>query len=215
MTLEDYRTAFKALYPNYGSEPLMEMFGISRRYAIKIAHRLGVRTLPRERRTCREQGCPKPLRAYPSYTGNLCMDHFNRRRKGLEADPVLFLRRLFHRAKTRSAKKGIPFDLTQEHLRELWVRQGRKCYYSHVEMTTKGRERDPYGVSLDRVYPDQGYTRGNVVLCCWAVNMAKGETTLEEFFHLCRQVAENTRFQELLKVCGDEGPRTDPVVGGS
>jgi hypothetical protein len=101
----------------------------------------------------------------------------------------VYLRVLYHRAKIRAPKRGLTFNLTQEHLMELWARQGGCCYYSGLSMTTDGRARDPFGLSLDRVDSTQGYIQGNVVLCCWGVNTAKQEFTLEEFLTLCRGVA--------------------------
>jgi len=201
MRYPEYHAAFTRLYPNYGAPPLMEEFGITRGKATRIAHFLGIQRLPRDERTC--WACPAGLAGVPTYTGNYCSPCFNALRKRQAEAPKHYIRALFHRAKNRAKEKGYEFDLTQKHLLMLWVKQGHKCFYSGVEMSTTGRQRDPYGVSLDRVFPDQGYTKANVVLCCWGVNTAKQEFTLAEFLHLCRAVAQNPRLDTAIKsFCG-------------
>lgn len=203
-----YRPDFEALYPNYGPTPLMIKYGISRHYATQIAHRLRIRLLPRNERTC--WNCPTPLKGIPTYTGNYCVICFNARRKKQEEVPELFIRTLFHRAKNRAGKKSIEFDLTQEHLLGLWVKQKMRCFYSDIPMRTNGRQRDPYGVSIDRVHPEKGYIIGNIVLCCWGVNTAKQEFTLSEFFNLCQGVSSNQRLKETLKLLDGGCPKRDP-----
>ena len=197
MIRDRYYDAFAKQYPNYGPFPLMEKFGITRIRANRIASDLGIRRLPRDERTCWE--CPNPMKGLPEYTGNYCVACFNSRRKAEEAIPSLFLRTLFHRAKNRALAKGLLFDITQDHLNELWRQQGQRCFYSNEIMTTKGRVRDPHGVSIDRVFPEKGYTMGNVVLCCWGVNTAKQDFTLSEFLELCKSVANNPKLEDRIK----------------
>lgn len=201
-----YHDAFVDQYPNYGPNPLMVKFGITRIRANRIASDLGIRRLPREERTC--WTCHNPMKGLPEYTGNYCAECFNIRRKDEEAIPVLHLRTLFHRAKNRATVKDIPFNITQDHLNELWHQQGQRCFYSDVVMETDGRVRDPHGVSIDRVFPEKGYTLGNVVLCCWGVNTAKQDFSLSEFVELCRNVAHNPKLDSRIKSFYDVDPKT-------
>ena len=208
MIYAKYQTDFATLYPNYGPSLLMGKYGITRKKASKIAHVLKIRRLPRDKRTCWR--CPKPLVDVPAYTGNYCMGCFKARRKKQGEALVQHLRIRFFRAKNRAKKKNIIFNLTQEHLLDLWEKQGQRCFYSDVKMSITGRQRNPYGVSLDRVLPEEGYVIGNVVLCCWGVNTAKQEFTLTEFLHLCQKVTENSRLQKAVKLldgaCREKSP---------
>ena len=82
-------------------------------------------------------------------------------------------------AKYRALKNNIPFDLTEEFVKDLWDKQEGKCYYSGILMTVETTGR--HSISLDRVIPEKGYTQDNVVLCSWVVNTMKNNLTVEEF----------------------------------
>jgi hypothetical protein len=190
MRYEKYKEDFEKLYPDFGAAPLMEKFGLTRRKVSTIASALQIPRKERDRRFCVK--CEAPLAGTPSYAGNYCPDCFNARRRKLEKeDTRICLRTLFHRAKIRSSKKETPFNITQEHLMELWETQHHRCYYSGIEMNSKESLRDPYGVSIDRRVPEKGYTVGNVVLCCWGVNTAKQEFSMKDFLYLCQKVTEH------------------------
>lgn len=86
----------------------------------------------------------------------------------------------------RSEKNNIPFDLTPEFLRELFEKQNGLCAYSGIPLkptTTNFKEKgqaDPDVMSVDKVVPELGYVKTNVVLCCSAINKLKGNSNPEE-----------------------------------
>ncbi len=47
-------------------------------------------------------------------------------------------------------------------------------------------------ISLDRRDPTKGYTRDNVVLCCYIVNLMKTVLFDTEFIAFCRRVVDHT-----------------------
>lgn len=94
----------------------------------------------------------------------------------------------------RSKDNGYPpCDLDVVWLTELFRKQEGKCFYTQVPLIW-----DTYGVgkgnnkfnamSLDRVDSRGGYTKSNVVLCTWAVNLTKRALSDTEFYALCELV---------------------------
>ena len=57
------------------------------------------------------------------------------------------------------------------------------------------------GVSLDRLRPENGYTRGNVVWASYFANTSKGALSLRRFIQFCRVVARRryVRPDELVR----------------
>jgi hypothetical protein len=46
---------------------------------------------------------------------------------------------------------------------------------------------------VDRLDPSQGYVPGNVVLCLFSANGAKGARTEEEFYQFCQRVLDRRK----------------------
>jgi len=44
---------------------------------------------------------------------------------------------------------------------------------------------DPQRPSLDKLVPEKGYVKGNVVLTCAAANMGRSNTSVERFAEFC------------------------------
>lgn len=92
-----------------------------------------------------------------------------------------FLKYKFSRTISYSRRKGVKCDLDLEYFLYLYDIQQGKCFYTDMEMTCcagKGIMRS--ALSIDRIIPENGYTKGNVVLCCNIINMSKTNLTLEE-----------------------------------
>lgn len=82
---------------------------------------------------------------------------------------------------SRPNRRHLAFDLPSGYLAALWRWQQGLCFYTGSLMKLGlGVGHDPYGVSIDRVDPEQGYLVGNVVLCCRRVNTIKSNLTLDE-----------------------------------
>ena len=96
-----------------------------------------------------------------------------------------------------SKKSNKKFELDVEHLIELWVGQGGRCYYSSIPLfkpTTysKMTKLNPiYRPSLDRIDSSVGYTKGNV---CWSslmINYAKKDYDVETLSRFIEEVVVN------------------------
>jgi hypothetical protein len=83
------------------------------------------------------------------------------------------VRRAFASAKQRAAKKGLPFDLTEDWALEQIERQGFKCAVTGIRFLadpSSGRAR-PYTPSFDRIDNSKGYTIDNVRIVVFAANL--------------------------------------------
>lgn len=100
--------------------------------------------------------------------------------------------------KQRCIKNSIPFDLDTKFLLNLFENQNKKCFYTDELMSIelgKGKQRNQ--LSVDRIIPEKGYVKGNVVFCLFIVNNSKTDLTLEELEKWIPQWYN--RIQEFLK----------------
>lgn len=73
-------------------------------------------------------------------------------------------------------KRGIEFTLTLSNIRTLMNK--KTCHYTGIKLTKNLGEPPLFSdITLDRVNPELGYTKGNTVACCHAANQLK--STLE------------------------------------
>jgi hypothetical protein len=80
---------------------------------------------------------------------------------------------LWRGARSSSPKRKLSFSITPQQIREMWDRQGGRCYWSGVEMLLDIEPGHLLRVSLDRVDPSLGYEEGNVVLTCLFINIGR------------------------------------------
>lgn len=89
--------------------------------------------------------------------------------------------RMLISARARAKKKSLPFDITKED-----IHIPTHCPVLGVELTSHFRKQGnrPGGQwnspSLDRVVPELGYVRGNVVVMSHLANTLKGSATPEQ-----------------------------------
>lgn len=98
------------------------------------------------------------------------------------------------RMKTKTEKNRVDY----EFMYNLWKKQNGQCYYSGLNMETpkKGRKRTMYAASIDRTDNNKGYTKDNVVWCCWFYNQAKSNLPQYEFIKLCSLVEHHLKNQQ-------------------
>lgn len=96
-------------------------------------------------------------------------------------------------AKARAAKKGLPFDLTQD-----WVadRVGRGvCEATGMAFVLKsdtgpGHNLNAHSPSIDRIDHAKGYTQDNCRVVVWIFNRARGAFSDAELIEMARAIAE-------------------------
>lgn len=103
----------------------------------------------------------------------------------------------FRRYLNRSNK--FEFNITIEDVYDLWIKQGKKCKLSGLDIsfentnTKKTRHRFDLvcTASLDRIDSKKGYTLDNIQLVHKDVNMIKKEYDQEYFIEMCKLVSNN------------------------
>jgi hypothetical protein len=83
--------------------------------------------------------------------------------------------------KRKSQKQNIPFNLEKGDLLELYNLQDGKCYYTDIHIFHNSGILSHDSISVERLNPEKGYTKENVVLCSFNINSFKGTMNEEEF----------------------------------
>lgn len=89
------------------------------------------------------------------------------------------------RLRTSARSRNIYFskELTIDYLVELWEKQHGKCFYSGIPLSFDANDTVCL-VSVDRIDNSKGYEPGNIVLCCYALNVFKFSYPKEELERL-------------------------------
>lgn len=92
-----------------------------------------------------------------------------------------YLKERFRRLRQKSKKNGIKFELTYEDIIALWESQKGLWFYTRKKMLTiEARDNAFDSASFDKIVPEKGYVKGNVVLCTTRANAIKSSCSLEE-----------------------------------
>lgn len=110
----------------------------------------------------------------------------DRHREGYKV--TKWAQRLVTSSRSVARKKGYAFDITVADLEALWDSQGGQCAWFNVPLLPTVVPRHPQKPSLDRLDPEKGYVRGNVVLACNAANMGRNTTGTKEFIEFLELV---------------------------
>lgn len=114
-------------------------------------------------------------------------------RRTLESDLYQRLKYLWKGRRTHAKKKNIVFDVSVDDLVDLHNEQSGCCALTGT-LFEMSREHDyraaPLAPSIDRINPRDGYTRSNIQLVCFMVNMGKSEYPQELFDMMCRARVE-------------------------
>lgn len=101
---------------------------------------------------------------------------FRRRTKQIRGNPQEWVKLIFAVTKYRAKKRGIPFDLTIDHLLTLIPADGF-CPALHIPLIFYGGKINRNSASLDRIIPARGYVDGNVVIISSRANSIKQDVT--------------------------------------
>jgi hypothetical protein len=117
---------------------------------------------------------------FGSYSSRIQADGFMQE---LWSSPEAWLKKrighTFRLALDRAQKKKIPFDVTVEHLHDIFPKDYRcPILGTLMEWGAKGGKRT--SPSLDRIIPDKGYVKGNLVWISDRANSIKSDGTIEE-----------------------------------
>lgn len=82
---------------------------------------------------------------------------------------------LIHDSKNRKIEN----TLTVNDINEMMKNQNGLCYWFKVPLIPSNQKKHPQQPSLDRLDSNKGYTKDNVVLCCYSANIGRNENDLE------------------------------------
>lgn len=92
--------------------------------------------------------------------------------------------------RANAARRGLPFELTEAEIFELFV---GSCFYCGRPPSTTITRKDHWGEftynGIDRVDNDAGYVAGNVIPCCMECNFKRGAQPQADFLTWVRSVA--------------------------
>ena len=103
---------------------------------------------------------------------------------------------LFRLAKKRALKKGLEFSI---ELKDIHI--PRKCPILKVPLICSTR----YSPSIDRIYPNKGYVKGNIAVISTLANSMKANATPNELLIFSRNIKKYMDLYQEIEV--DELPQ--------
>ncbi|MDB9796139.1 hypothetical protein OAB44_01940 [Pelagibacteraceae bacterium] len=90
-------------------------------------------------------------------------------------------------AKIRAKKAGVPFNLSSDYIKSIMPKD-MICPVFNLKMTSVygSKKKTNYSPSIDRLIPDKGYVKGNVVIVSSLANQIKSEANLEEIYKVLK-----------------------------
>lgn len=86
-------------------------------------------------------------------------------------------------AVAHAKRLGMLCEIRKSNLRDIYKKQNGKCFYTGLPMKLNSNlSRDLLLMSCDRIDSFRGYVPDNVVLCCWGVNLLKGQNSPTHFY---------------------------------
>lgn len=97
-----------------------------------------------------------------------------------------------HKKNQRKNGGDQPHVLTVEDCLDLWEKQNGKCALSGVQMThhRDGSGRKEFNASLDRIEPGGAYSKANVQLVCYRVNIMRHVLEMDMFFWWVKNLSD-------------------------
>lgn len=92
------------------------------------------------------------------------------------------LKRRINNLRSRAKRRGFPCTITGEDLIQQFHKQKGLCFYTEEVMNWKRgiKKLDHDTLTVDKIIPELGYVKGNVVLCTNKANHAKSFLTMED-----------------------------------
>lgn len=115
-------------------------------------------------------------------------------RTNLKKDHVKYIKHSMVGIKSRAMATNVPYDIDSDFLCWQLEKQSNLCYYSGepLDFTLAIEKRNsPHRnfPSVDRLIPELGYVRGNVVWSLYKINRMKNDLKFEEFITFCKDIA--------------------------
>lgn len=96
---------------------------------------------------------------------------------------------MFHNAKSRAKKKGLPFTIT---INDIVIPE--VCPLLNIPLVSSSNPSDPANPSLDQIVPGKGYTPDNIQVISYRANALKWNASVEEL----ETLVENLKIHSAL-----------------
>jgi len=93
--------------------------------------------------------------------------------------------------KNKCILKNLDFDLDNNFLYNLYLKQKGKCHYLNVDIISNTYKCEFNSISVDRLDPTKGYVKENVVLSSFSINSFKGSMSENEFKTFLKSILPN------------------------
>lgn len=116
-----------------------------------------------------------------------------------------FSRSHFNDIKSSANSRKLEFNITQEYLWELYLKQNKKCKISGTDITlspkivNKKADRKNISASLDRIDSNIGYTTENVQWVHKWINIMKGALSDKDFIGICKIITEYNKSEDNIE----------------
>lgn len=136
----------------------------------------------------------------------LCQKYINHYKK---KDSKYFFNSFLFSYANNSKAKNVDFNINLNDLDYLYEKQKGLCYYTKENLTipeaasqhiknTKKFDAHNYNISIDRINPNIGYLKDNIVFCLSDINMIKYTFDTKTFYMNCKMVSSfDSNFQAL------------------
>ncbi len=94
------------------------------------------------------------------------------------------------------------FNIDAEYMYALWKKQQGKCALTGHDI--KLDDNYNLNLSIDKIIPELGYTKGNVQWTIFSANRAKGDMCMEDLISLCKMIIERATTIESTEKSGSE-----------
>jgi len=140
---------------------------------------------------CRcECGVEKTVKGYYLTKGysKQCVDCAHKNQRKYRDISFTYWKTLVGNAK----KRGIDFDITLEQVYDMYLKQGKKCALSGVEIYFSVLETEHLNklttASVDRIDSSKGYSLNNIQVVHKDINIMKNSLSDKNFIDYCRKV---------------------------
>ncbi len=87
-----------------------------------------------------------------------------------------------------SKHRKIENNLTVKDIDDIFKKQNGLCYWFNIPLIPSTQKKHPQQPSLDRLDRNKGYTKDNIVLCCYSANIGRNENNLEIWIEFIKKL---------------------------
>lgn len=103
------------------------------------------------------------------------------------------LKFLFRSARRRARQQDLEFNITECFIINLYEKQHGLCAMSGEKFLLAKKDSVEFGPSIDRINPKKGYTKKNVRLVRFRLNIMKSNLSDKSLLEICQSITSTLR----------------------